>query len=173
MQQISSYYDENVWVLRWTFKSLRDLNWRWQKSQLKATFMCILSICFLIFVVLGDPYPHSMQFQSLIPLVSVWNIFSFTSASKPFRKHYNAYKYISKGWLIMFSKHVLLQRVSARAWSSTNLAVIRTGNVFGLNMTKCVCFLFVTVGTQSAGPDKLIILVSNWLHFREHFSINF
>ena len=78
-------YDENMWVFKWTFKSLRDLNWRWQKSQLKATFMCILSICFLIFVVFGVPYPHSKQFQVLMPFVSVWNIFSFTSASKPFQ----------------------------------------------------------------------------------------
>ena len=56
---------------------------------------------------------------------------------------------------------MLFQRVSARAWGSTNLAIIRTGNVFSLNMAKSVSFLFVTVGTQSAGPDKLIILVSS------------
>ena len=59
----------------------------------------------------------------------------------------------------MFCCHMLFQRFSARAWGSTNLAIISTGNVFGLNMTKSVSFLFVTVGTQSAGPDKLIILV--------------
>ena len=54
---------------------------------------------------------------------------------------------------------MLFQRVSARAWGSTNLAIIRTGNVFSLNMAKSVSFLFVTVGTQSTGPDELIILV--------------
>ena len=54
---------------------------------------------------------------------------------------------------------MLFQRFSARAWGSTNLAIISTGNVLSLNVAKNVCFLFVTIGTQSAGPDKLIILV--------------
>ena len=60
----------------------------------------------------------------------------------------------------MFCKHVLLQRVSTRALSSTNLAMVGTGHMFGLNVTKCVRFLFVTVGTQTASPDELITVVS-------------
>ena len=55
---------------------------------------------------------------------------------------------------------MLLQRVSTRALSSTNLAMVGTGHMFGLNVTKCVGFLFVTVGTQTASPDELITVVS-------------